>query len=175
MAEAKQAVESLAQRHGLVSQRVECLGVTMSQPYPADEIGAALAACKLPISEALLSQSVVAGVGNIAKSEILFRTGLDPRGLVGQLQTLRGQVGPDRRVLPVGASLGSHNDGDLAGAVRRRRNVFPQFIQKRKSDRPSLAPSIISSWLPRIGTSWQRSTNEINWSITPRLSMPRST
>ena len=33
----------------------------------------------MPISEALLDQAVVAGVGNIAKSEILFQTRLDPR------------------------------------------------------------------------------------------------
>ncbi|TVS10317.1 MAG: hypothetical protein EA424_25610, partial [Planctomycetaceae bacterium] len=32
-----------------------------------------------PISEALLDQSILAGVVNIAKSEILFQTGLDPR------------------------------------------------------------------------------------------------
>ena len=51
----------------------------MTQPYPADEIRTALAASTLPISEALLDQSVLAGVGNIAKSEILFQTGLDPR------------------------------------------------------------------------------------------------
>ena len=51
----------------------------MTQPYPTDEIRAALAATELPISEALLDQSVLAGVGNIAKSEILFQTGLDPR------------------------------------------------------------------------------------------------
>ena len=51
----------------------------MAQPNPADEIRAALAASALPISEALLDQSVLAGVGNIAKSEILFQTDLDPR------------------------------------------------------------------------------------------------
>ncbi len=35
-------------------------------------------AADLQISAALLDQSVWAGVGNIAKSEILFQTGLDP-------------------------------------------------------------------------------------------------
>jgi formamidopyrimidine-DNA glycosylase len=34
---------------------------------------------QLPISEALLDQSILAGVGNIAKSEILYLARLDPR------------------------------------------------------------------------------------------------
>ena len=51
----------------------------MTQPYPKDEIRQSLAATKLPVSEALLAQSILAGVGNIAKSEALFLAGLDPR------------------------------------------------------------------------------------------------
>jgi formamidopyrimidine-DNA glycosylase len=63
-----------------VAKQLASLGPdAMSQPYPADEIRTALAATTLPISEALLDQSVLAGVGNIAKSEILFQTGLAPR------------------------------------------------------------------------------------------------
>lgn len=52
---------------------------TMSDPYPAEAMRTALAATSLPISEALLSQSVIAGVGNIAKSESLFLAAVDPR------------------------------------------------------------------------------------------------
>jgi hypothetical protein len=63
-----------------VTKQLNTLGPdAMTQPYPIDEIRAALAATELPISEGLLDQSVLAGVGNIAKSEILFQTGLDPR------------------------------------------------------------------------------------------------
>lgn len=66
--------------HDDVAAQLASLGPdAMTQPYPAEEIRAALAACTLPISETLLDQSVLAGVGNIAKSEILFQTGLDPR------------------------------------------------------------------------------------------------
>lgn len=60
----------------------------MAQPYPADEIHTALATSLLPISEALLDQSVLAGVGNIAKSEILFQTGLDPRTPANEVQVM---------------------------------------------------------------------------------------
>jgi endonuclease VIII len=60
----------------------------MAQPYPADEIRAALAATTLPISETLLDQTVLAGVGNIAKSEILFQTGLDPRTPANEVQVM---------------------------------------------------------------------------------------
>lgn len=63
-----------------VTKQLATLGPdAMAQPYPADELRTSLAASLLPISEALLDQSVLAGVGNIAKSEILFQTGLDPK------------------------------------------------------------------------------------------------
>ena len=63
-----------------VEQQMASLGPdAMAMPYPAAEICKQLLACNLPISEALLQQSVLAGVGNIAKSEILFRARLDPR------------------------------------------------------------------------------------------------
>ncbi|MDY0170552.1 MAG: zinc finger domain-containing protein [Thermoguttaceae bacterium] len=63
-----------------VAVRLASLGPdAMTQPYPAEDIRAALARSNLPVSEALLDQSVLAGVGNIAKSEILFQAKLDPR------------------------------------------------------------------------------------------------
>jgi endonuclease-8 len=71
----------------------------MSRPYPADEIRAALAATQLPISEALLDQSVVAGVGNIAKSEILFQTRLDPRIPANEVKTMDRLLESIRSVL----------------------------------------------------------------------------
>ncbi len=40
---------------------------------------------RLPISEALLDQSVLAEIGNIAKSEILFSARIDPRAKVSEL------------------------------------------------------------------------------------------
>jgi len=51
----------------------------MAHPFPEDMIRHSLGATKLAISEALLDQSILCGVGNIAKSEALYLAGLDPR------------------------------------------------------------------------------------------------
>lgn len=63
-----------------VEQHLAALGPdAMADPFPDKEIASRLTTQQIPISEALLKQSVVAGVGNIAKSEILFLAGIDPR------------------------------------------------------------------------------------------------
>jgi formamidopyrimidine-DNA glycosylase len=63
-----------------VNRQCDSLGPdAMSLPFPRDQIHHALSATELPISEALLDQSILCGVGNIAKSEALYRAGLDPR------------------------------------------------------------------------------------------------
>lgn len=73
-------------RPGDVAARLASLGPdTLRRPYPAEEIRTALAATGLPIAEALLDQSLLAGVGNIAKSEILFRARLAPHVAGNQL------------------------------------------------------------------------------------------
>ncbi|MHC4995795.1 MAG: Fpg/Nei family DNA glycosylase [Planctomycetota bacterium] len=51
----------------------------MKSPCPKQEILQALSVSRLAISEALLDQSVVSGIGNIAKSEALYRAKTDPR------------------------------------------------------------------------------------------------
>ena len=51
---------------------------TLKRPYPRDEITSRLRTSTLPISEALLDQTLLAGIGNTAKSEILYTAGLDP-------------------------------------------------------------------------------------------------
>ena len=63
-----------------VEEQLAALGPdAMGRPFPEKEIAEQLMAIQLPIAEALLDQSAVAGVGNIAKSEILFSAGIDPR------------------------------------------------------------------------------------------------
>ena len=57
----------------------------MDEPFPEDEITKRLQDQGLPIAEALLDQSVVAGIGNIAKSEILYVAGIDPRARMSEL------------------------------------------------------------------------------------------
>ena len=63
-----------------MQEQLESLGPdAMAKPYATDEIRSSLLQSRLSVSEALLDQSVVAGVGNIAKSEILFVARIDPR------------------------------------------------------------------------------------------------
>jgi endonuclease VIII len=57
----------------------------LADPYPVDAVVAALAGSARPVAEAILDQAVVCGVGNIAKSESLFRAGIDPRTPADQL------------------------------------------------------------------------------------------
>ena len=63
-----------------VRKQLAALGPdVMSTPYPRDEIRTALRTSALPITEALLRQGTVSGIGNVARSEALFLAGIDPR------------------------------------------------------------------------------------------------
>jgi len=71
---------------GDVDEQLASLGPdAMDEPFPGSEIAERLMGQRLPIAEALLDQSVLAGIGNIAKSEILFSAGIDPRAKVSEL------------------------------------------------------------------------------------------
>jgi hypothetical protein len=71
---------------GNVDEQFASLGPdAMDEPFPGNEIAERLLGQRLPIAEALLNQSVLAGIGNIAKSEILFSAGIDPRAKVSEL------------------------------------------------------------------------------------------
>jgi endonuclease-8 len=50
-----------------------------ADPFPMESLIAAFRQSDAPIGAALLEQSLLAGVGNIAKSESLHRAGIDPR------------------------------------------------------------------------------------------------
>jgi endonuclease-8 len=65
---------------GEVSEKLDSLGPdVMETPFPGKEIAAALAIDSRPVAEAMLDQSRVSGIGNIAKSEALFLAHVDPR------------------------------------------------------------------------------------------------
>jgi endonuclease-8 len=51
----------------------------MASPYPTEDVAGALASVNGTIGPALLEQSLVCGLGNIAKSEALYAAGIDPR------------------------------------------------------------------------------------------------
>jgi formamidopyrimidine-DNA glycosylase len=61
----------------------------LGNEFNAPMLLAALAGRKNPIKAALLDQSLVAGIGNIYASEALFRAGISPRRLAGQLGAKR--------------------------------------------------------------------------------------
>jgi formamidopyrimidine-DNA glycosylase len=50
----------------------------MAEPYPREPVARALRGSPLPVAEALLDQALVCGLGNIARSEVLFAAGVDP-------------------------------------------------------------------------------------------------
>jgi len=71
---------------GDVDEQLASLGPdAMDEPFPGSEIAERLLGLRLPIAEALLDQSVLAGIGNIAKSEILFSAGIDPKAKACEL------------------------------------------------------------------------------------------
>ena len=57
----------------------------LSDDFTPAALAAAFAGRRTPVKAALLDQRIVAGLGNIYVSEALFRAGIDPRRLAGQL------------------------------------------------------------------------------------------
>lgn len=49
-----------------------------THPTPVEHMETMLSRRTVPVAAALLDQSVIAGIGNVYRSEILFRTGLNP-------------------------------------------------------------------------------------------------
>lgn len=68
----------LANQDQVVAQCASLGPDAMGTPIPNDEVRQNLRQTGLPICEALLDQSIVCGVGNIAKSEILYLAGVSP-------------------------------------------------------------------------------------------------
>jgi endonuclease-8 len=78
--------ERVLERHPALSS----LGPDLLGPsFDLDEALTRLRACDLPIGEALLDQRVVAGIGNVYKSEVLFLERLDPWTPVTALEEAR--------------------------------------------------------------------------------------
>jgi endonuclease-8 len=69
-----------------VDHNLESLGPdAMAKPYPAEAISKAFRSERVPIAEALLQQSLVAGVGNIGKSEVLYSARINPQARASEL------------------------------------------------------------------------------------------
>ncbi len=87
----------------------------LSGDFTPEVLGRALAGKRTPVKAALLDQRVVAGLGNIYVSEALFRAGIDPRRLAGEIaaERIAALVGHIKAVLAEailagGSSLRDH-------------------------------------------------------------------
>ncbi len=61
----------------------------LGNDFHEDHLIAAFKGRKTPVKSALLDQGIIAGLGNIYVCEALFRAGLSPRRLVGQISAAR--------------------------------------------------------------------------------------
>jgi endonuclease VIII len=71
---------------------------------------------RTPIGEAVMNQSIVAGIGNVYKSEVLFLTRTNPLTPVGQLS--------DEQVLSIAHTARQWLAKNLSGAPRRTRSAL---------------------------------------------------
>jgi formamidopyrimidine-DNA glycosylase len=104
-----------AEAHPLLSGLgPEPLGNAFSEPY----LVARLKGRATPIKSALLDQRVVAGLGNIYVAEVLFRAGISPRRLAGQISARRvaGLVPVIRQVLEEAITAGGSSLRDYRQA-----------------------------------------------------------
>jgi len=91
------------------------LGPDLLAGPPSDEaVRARFRQCNhLPIGEAIMNQTVVSGIGNVYKSEILFQLRLHPKTLVSELS--------DEQLLRITAQASALMSQNLAGGPRTTR------------------------------------------------------
>ncbi|MFC4906469.1 Fpg/Nei family DNA glycosylase [Actinomadura gamaensis] len=108
------------------------------------------------IGEALLDQTLLAGIGNVYKSEILFLRGVHPWTPVGAVRDLDGMVGLARRLLDANKLRHGHvTTGDLRPG--RRHWVYGRAgrpclrcgTRIRRADQESVVGERVTFWCPR--------------------------
>ncbi|MGI9018908.1 MAG: Fpg/Nei family DNA glycosylase [Euzebya sp.] len=121
---------------------------------------AALARRSAPVCEALLDQRAIAGIGNVYRSELLFRAGVDPNT-------------PANRIAPATASrlwedaVTLLKRGQRSGRIvsvepddvgkRRRSDLAPdeqRYVYKRHDLPCHRCDTLIVKWQPRTRTVW---------------------
>jgi formamidopyrimidine-DNA glycosylase len=105
------------------------------------EFVARLAATKRPVGIALMDQSVVAGIGNVYRAEILFRHRLDPYlPASGVPDDLARELWHDWRVLLAdGVKTGvmlTRNDLDATGRKRALRSPLERYFVYKRHGQP---------------------------------------
>lgn len=132
-----------------------------------------------PISDALLDQHNLAGIGNVYKSELLFLRGLSPWTSVGEIADLAGLVTLAHRLL----DANKHRSGHVTtGDLRRGRQHYVYGRQGepcrrcgariRRAPRSPVAGERVTYWCPQCqpGPSPQANDDE---ATSPRRPTPR--
>lgn len=89
----------------------------LAGPPREDEVVARFRQCNnLPIGEAVMNQTVVSGIGNVYKSEVLFLEGLHPLIMVSDLS--------DEQLLRLTASAREQMESNLSGRPRTTRHAL---------------------------------------------------
>lgn len=111
-----------------------------TQGGAVDHIAQRLARRTVPISAALLDQSVIAGLGNVYRSEILFRTGVNPmiKSRELELDRIESIWNDAVRQLMAGERSGRIVTTDPEDVGRKRRSDIPRgertYVYKRNGE-----------------------------------------
>ncbi|HUG83147.1 MAG TPA: DNA-formamidopyrimidine glycosylase family protein [Euzebya sp.] len=125
-----------------------------------ERFAAALVRRRLPVGEALLDQTVIAGIGNVYRAEMLFRAGIDPEipaNAIGRDATtrlwedavhlLRQGERSGRIVTVEPADVGRNRRSDLRGDEQRD-------VYKREGRPCHRCGTTIVMWVPRSRLIW---------------------
>ena len=113
-----QAARIDADRTALIEAMLERLGPDLLDPaFRSDQTRAGLFPRDRTVSEFLLDQRVMAGIGNVFKNETLFLEGVHPKTLVGQLNQVQieAMVERARRLLVANAARSTRSTTGLPG------------------------------------------------------------
>jgi endonuclease-8 len=111
-----------ADRTAVIEANLERLGPDLLDPaFRSDQSRASLFPQDRTVSELLLDQRVVAGIGNVFKNETLFLEGINPATLVGQLSPdqVEALIERARRLLVANAARTTRSTTGLPGPQGR--------------------------------------------------------
>jgi endonuclease VIII len=103
----------------------------LADSAPAQEVVARFRQCNnQPIGYAVMNQTVVSGIGNVYKSEVLFELGIHPLMLVGDLR--------DEQILELTAKASELMAKNLSGRPRTTRHALDggRFYAYGRSGQP---------------------------------------
>jgi endonuclease-8 len=121
---------------------------------------AALRRRSVPICEALLDQRAIAGIGNVYRSELLFRAGIDPRTPADRVgEEAAAALWADAvHLLTLGERSGRIVSVEPADVGRRRRSDLrrdeQRYVYKRDGRPCHRCGDTIVGWLPRTRLVW---------------------